>query len=97
MKRPVFCLRKTLYPKPINFLFSKKIISLSPFNGNRAFVKNMRKICGAKEKKIIKRLVERQKFFLLPLKNLHTLNFLTWSRAAARLIVAVPIEMSQIP
>ena len=36
MKRPVFCLRKTLYPKPLNF-FLKKLISLSPLKGNRAF------------------------------------------------------------
>ena len=34
--RPVFCLRKTLYPKPLNF-FLKKLISLSPIKGNRAF------------------------------------------------------------
>ena len=33
--RPVFCLRKTLYPKPLNF-FLKKLISLSPLKGNRA-------------------------------------------------------------
>ena len=40
MKRPVFCLRKTLYPKPLNF-FLKKLISLSPLKGNRAFTKKV--------------------------------------------------------
>ena len=30
MKRPVFCLRKTLYPKPLNFLFSKNNFIISP-------------------------------------------------------------------
>ena len=30
MKRPVFCLRKTLYPKPLNFLFSKNNFIIYP-------------------------------------------------------------------
>ena len=34
----VHCYRNSLYPKPLNFLFSK-IISLSPLKGNRALKK----------------------------------------------------------
>ena len=35
VKRPVNCYRNSLYPNPLNFLFSK-IISLSPLKGNIA-------------------------------------------------------------
>ncbi|MBR2722797.1 MAG: hypothetical protein IKB77_00565, partial [Lentisphaeria bacterium] len=35
----VHCYRNSLYPKPLNFLFSK-IISLSTLKGNRAKMKN---------------------------------------------------------